>query len=381
MSNQTNTTYEGELRPRLQLSGQVDSHVMYKDPRVDDILSKIPEEASADNQLADKEYVDEGYDDIRNELIDHVEDEVVHITSQERTTWNAKQAAITDLQTIREGAALGATSLQENDEISKLSNDENYQTDDDVSSSIAQHNEDEEAHQDIRDEIPDIADNVTTTNPQVALSANQGKLLNDRINNLSTRGRFLSLWNCVTGMPLTNPSGYPYQYHTGDFFIVHITGETNYVPSGSTYEGVPSTTVYTGDIKVNDTLFYDGTSWMVFDTPAGSGDVVDVYQNGSSVLSDGIAYVTTPQNLSDLTADSMHRLVTDTEKSTWNAKQNALVSGTNIKTINNQSILGSGNLAVSGLPTITSADDGAFLRAVNGVASWVVLPEYEGGSY
>lgn len=74
-----------------------------------------------------------------------------------------------------------------------------------------------------------------------------------------------------------------------------------------------------------------------------------------------------------VTEDSTHRFTTDTEKSTWNAKQDALsnasasvsgiltstdwntfngkqaelVSSTNIKTINGSSILGSGDLVVS----------------------------------
>lgn len=43
--------------------------------------------------------------------------------------------------------------------------------------------------------------------------------------------------------------------------------------------------------------------------------------------------------------------------STWTAKQDALVSGTNIKTINNNSILGSGNLTVSGVPVGGNAGD------------------------
>lgn len=53
-----------------------------------------------------------------------------------------------------------------------------------------------------------------------------------------------------------------------------------------------------------------------------------------------------PASLADLATDSTHRLVTDTEKSTWNGKQDALVSGTNIKTINSTSLLGSGNISV-----------------------------------
>jgi hypothetical protein len=46
--------------------------------------------------------------------------------------------------------------------------------------------------------------------------------------------------------------------------------------------------------------------------------------------------------------------------STWNAKQDALVSGTNIKTINSTSLLGSGNVAVE--PTITAGTTGQYYR-------------------
>lgn len=58
------------------------------------------------------------------------------------------------------------------------------------------------------------------------------------------------------------------------------------------------------------------------------------------------------------------RFVSDTEKSTWNGKQDALVSGTNIKTINSSSILGSedilvmdsiSNQSVDGVKTFTSS--------------------------
>lgn len=44
--------------------------------------------------------------------------------------------------------------------------------------------------------------------------------------------------------------------------------------------------------------------------------------------------------------------VTTTDKTTWSGKQDALVSGTNIKTINNQSLLGAGNINVQTLPTV-----------------------------
>ena len=50
------------------------------------------------------------------------------VTSTEKTTWSGKQDAITDLQTIRSGAADGATALQPNDNISQLTNDVGYLT-------------------------------------------------------------------------------------------------------------------------------------------------------------------------------------------------------------------------------------------------------------
>ena len=48
--------------------------------------------------------------------------------------------------------------------------------------------------------------------------------------------------------------------------------------------------------------------------------------------------------------------VTSNDKNTWSGKQDALVSGTNIKTINNESILGSGNITIQGGGGGMSAD-------------------------
>jgi len=60
--------------------------------------------------------------------------------------------------------------------------------------------------------------------------------------------------------------------------------------------------------------------------------------------------------------------------STGNAKfQAPLVSGTNIKTINNNSILGNGNLTLDGLPTQTG-QSGKFLTTDGTDASWGNLP-------
>jgi hypothetical protein len=49
-------------------------------------------------------------------------------------------------------------------------------------------------------------------------------------------------------------------------------------------------------------------------------------------------------NFTSVTTFRTHTMTPDA----WDAKQDALVSGTNIKTINNQSLLGSGNISISG---------------------------------
>lgn len=45
----------------------------------------------------------------------HIADTTIHVTAADKTAWNGKQDAISDLATIRSGAALGATSVQPSD--------------------------------------------------------------------------------------------------------------------------------------------------------------------------------------------------------------------------------------------------------------------------
>ena len=108
-----------------------------------------------------------------------------------------------------------------------------------------------------------VVDNVSSHYTDLPLSANMGLELQDQIDNLMARGRFLSLWNCVTGLPTTNPTEMPYTYKAGDYYIVSTVGSTNYKPTGSTYTGVASTTVETLEITANDFYEYDGTNWML----------------------------------------------------------------------------------------------------------------------
>ena len=77
-----------------------------------------------------------------------------------------------------------------------------------------------------------------------------------------------------------------------------------------------------------------GYSWQELEIQDMSGkqDVIDSSHKLSADLVDD--------------STSTNKFVTSSDKTTWSGKQDALVSGTNIKTINSTSLLGSGNIDV-----------------------------------
>ena len=90
--------------------------------------------------------------------------------------------------------------------------------------------------------------------------------------------------------------------------------------------------------------------------------ITNVYVNGVDVTVGTKAYVIVPTKTSELTNDSGFitsytetdptvpayvKAISLADINSWNDKQNLLVSGTNIKTINGNNILGSGNLEIT----------------------------------
>lgn len=148
--------------------------------------------------------------------------------------------------------------------------------------------------------------------------------LQDQIDNLSSRGRYLSGWNALTGLPLTEPTTeLPYEYRAGDYYVISVinyadydstetynlgdhcyyngnnytcnengvsgefdsskwtlTTPQRYKPSGTEYDGQPSTATETNEIKVNDTYMYDGDEWVYQATaPVDLSNYVDKTSN------------------------------------------------------------------------------------------------------
>lgn len=122
-------------------------------------------------------------------------------------------------------------------------------------------------------------------------------------------------------------------YYNGGNNPIEITDTTLISQLEAIYNEVYAYQDQTNITQTNDDLPFI----LVFET-------LQEVKNFSGSYNDLTDKPTIPDELSDLSDDSTHRLVTDTEKTTWGGKQDALVSGTNIKTINNTSVLGSGNI-------------------------------------
>lgn len=111
--------------------------------------------------------------------------------------------------------------------------------------------------------IPSVINNVTSTDTSNALSAAQGKVLQDQIDDLKALGKFLSLWDATTWLPISFPEAIPYTYSTWDYYLVETVWATNYRPTWSSYTGTASTTVETDELEVWDLYIYDWQIWLL----------------------------------------------------------------------------------------------------------------------
>ena len=117
------------------------------------------------------------------------------------------------------------------------------------------------------------------------------------------------------------------------------------------------------DSTLNLPYYYNGSAWVAVGSGGGSGLTslnsltasTQTFAVGSTGTDFTITSASSTHTFNLPSASAANRgLLTSSDWTTFNNKQAALVSGTNIKTINGSSILGSGNIVISGGTGLTS---------------------------
>lgn len=160
--------------------------------------------------------------------------------------------------------------------------------------------------------------------------------IDQKIADLKAVGRFLSVWDSTTGLPMSNPPGtapYDYIYQTGDYYIIGKTGTNNYKPSGTKYTGATSSVVESKAVYANDFYRYAGNGdWQLISSSQRTitfamieGEVNNNAKLKSALdAKQDVINNTHPLSASYIATDASRRFVSDTDKSNWNGKQSEI---------------------------------------------------------
>jgi hypothetical protein len=160
-------------------------------------------------------------------------------------------------------------------------------------------------------------------------------------------------WNATSGdAQILNKPTIPSQYNPTAGTGISISGTyPNQTIANTAPDQVVALTAGTG-IGVSGTY----PNFTITNTSSGGGSVTAV-TGTAPIASTGGA---TPDISISQASASTDGYLSSTDFNTFNGKQAALISGTNIKTINSTSLLGSGNVAVE--PTITAGTTSQYYR-------------------
>ena len=231
-----------------------------------------------------------------------------------------KQDEITDLATIREGAAKGATALQ--------SIPSEYVTESELTAKGYATTSQLAGKQDTISDLATIRSGAALGATALQTETYKGTVTGVKINGTTK-----------------NPSSGVVDLGTVITAHQDISGKQDKLVSGTNIKTINNTSILgSGNISIT----------------GGSGTITGVSANGTSIATSGVANIpaaTTSKygvtQLSSSTSSTSTSLAATPSavKAAYdlaNGKQDKLVSGTNIKTINGTSILGSGNITISG---------------------------------
>lgn len=127
--------------------------------------------------------------------------------------------------------------------------------------------------------------------------------------------------------------------------ITQIFDASNYYTKSEVNEKINQSV--SGKVSTYTYTAYTANTQSVLSGKADTTAVTQAISEAVSGKADSSTVETLSGTVTAHTSDSTIH-VTSSDKSTWSGKQDALVSGTNIKTVNGSSILGSGDLTVDG---------------------------------
>ena len=305
------------------------------------------------------------------------------ITSNITALQTSKQDVISDLATIRSGSALGATAVQPSELESYATKDyvdgglsgkqdKLTQTQLDAVNSGA--NTTNIGH--IATNTSDIAD-INALIPNQATTQNQladKSFVNSSINNIAA----FYITSDVAGDPFTTREALiagPY-YFRGE---IRTPTQNDYalVSEDETHDDLTSRFMYDGgqwvwQYTLNNTKFTQAQIDAI-NSGITNGLVAKISTN-ETTINNHIANTSNPHSVTkaqvglgnvDNTSD-LNKPISTATQTALNGKQATLVSGTNIKTINNQPILGSGNIDIQSGSSYTS---GTGINITNDVIS------------
>ena len=179
-----------------------------------------------------------------------------------------------------------------------------------------------------------VIDNLSSNSSTDALSAKQGKVLNQSKQDTLVSGTNIKT---INGQSLLGEGN------------ITIEGGGGSGSGGTVYNQGSGITIANATISISNDMFayvdskYDKTGGYVSGSVIASGDVL--CYGAESVVPTGITVI---QDLNHSTDDLTQVLAARQGYLLNQSKQNVLVSGTNIKTINGQSLLGAGNITIEG---------------------------------
>jgi hypothetical protein len=144
------------------------------------------------------------------------------------------------------------------------------------------------------------------------------------------------------------------------------------LPSGAIIDGEPSNINTWSSFKINEYLHnLDLSNIAETTTLKHFTATLKTKLNGIAENANNYTHPLS-HDASMITETSEKRFVSDTEKDSWNNKQNLLVSGTSIKTINGNPILGNGDITISTTPTSAQVGTATAGLSYQSIGSYIV---------